>query len=1012
MTDVLKLEFAPLQVWVDFAVAYYEQKKDEQFLSILHEGIKPDAEEAYKDEDHKPARISIYNALAAYHTQKGLKAKDKKVRKEEFAAATDMYNKSTNISLEASMTWVGKGLLLLAKNDIINADQNFDNALAVDSKQTNVPAMLGKACTLFHQAQYRKALDMYKKALTVNPSLPAFLRLGVGLCYFRMADYPMAKQAFERVLELDPKNAQAMSALATLELNSESCQRERAMMMIEQAYHTDPTCPSVLYHLCRHFFYRKDYDSVRKLSNQALSQCQSGELQAEYYFQIARTYHMEGVFLKAYTYYKEALSKDKSHLLARFGYGQMCIGRGDHKEAIKTFEAVYKERPDNFDTLRILGSLYGSSEDQNQRFQARQLLQKAALQAKNNVELLIELGQVCERSHPIEAYQAYRRVVVILEKANSEIPKQIWNNLGVLCHKLDKDEEAMESYNKAFDRTQDPSATLQPDQVTTYYNTGVLYQKMGNIDKAVAIYDDILAAYPDYVDCHMQKGRIHQGKAHNEEALKLFNTAVESATDSQHKITACSLIGNLHLSSGDIGKAEKQFEQILNTMQTDDAYAKINLGNVCHQKALNFKARMKKGKIKKGEKPPGGASFTAASTYYQDILKQNGQNCYAVNGLGVILATWGHMREAKDLFLMAKEAGVDRNFCTNLGHCYVALGQSEQAFKMYQQALERKGTNDAEVLLYLARAHYQANEMQNAKKCLLRAIHQEPTNDLLWYNLALSQEDWAIRVLQKPVTERTSREVALAASELEQAADTFARLCANTTINYLKDKAEKHQDFCRQSRMMAEPHVVHAREREEVAKQVEEESRRQREAVLAAARAADEEKRKREEEERQRLEDIAAKKKAELEGLKDEWLAIREAEEKARENARANDSNDEEEPDLDFEPAKLSRPHLPPCSHPPNIKAFYLCMETCMSSRLCGHTRLGSRRRKRKGRSSRWRIVCLMTIKKKVATGQAGKVLETSVRILLLKLCWKMREIMQVIFCAHHQSVRRILSFH
>ena len=43
-----------------------------------------DAEEAYKGAEHKAARISIYNALAAYHTKKGLVAKKEDLRQREF----------------------------------------------------------------------------------------------------------------------------------------------------------------------------------------------------------------------------------------------------------------------------------------------------------------------------------------------------------------------------------------------------------------------------------------------------------------------------------------------------------------------------------------------------------------------------------------------------------------------------------------------------------------------------------------------------------------------------------------------------------------------------------------------------------------------------------------------------------------------------------------------------------------------------------------------------------------
>jgi RNA polymerase-associated protein CTR9 len=45
-----------------------------------------------------------------------------------------------------------------------------------------------------------------------------------------------------------------------------------------------------------------------------------------------------------------------------------------------------------------------------------------------------------------------------------------------------------------------------------------------------------------------------------------------------------------------------------------------------------------------------------------------------------------------------------------------------------------------QILLYIARANYDSHDLQQAKQCLLRAIHLAPTDHKLWFNAALTMQ--------------------------------------------------------------------------------------------------------------------------------------------------------------------------------------------------------------------------------------------------------------------------------
>ena len=65
----------------------------------------------------------------------------------------------------------------------------------------------------------------YCQALQEHPSAPAEVRLGIAACHHKLGSTTTAGQAYERVLELDPGNADAMLGLASIKFNSSNVQQ-------------------------------------------------------------------------------------------------------------------------------------------------------------------------------------------------------------------------------------------------------------------------------------------------------------------------------------------------------------------------------------------------------------------------------------------------------------------------------------------------------------------------------------------------------------------------------------------------------------------------------------------------------------------------------------------------------------------------------------------------------------------------------------------------------------------
>lgn len=882
VTDALLLEFAPLKLWLDFAAAYYRQGNHAGFKKVLKESFQEDAMRAYAGAEHQPARIGIYCARAAYHTIKMSQTTDAAKKQKHLEKATENIKAATDLNLQDSNVWLTKGLVMQAKNDVASAEQFFQNAISCDNEGKNCAALLGRAVTCYHREEFKQALQFFQKALKMNPDLPAHVRFGVGLCHAKLGDFKMAESAFKRVIALDSSNVLAKVALATIELNAGHI--PEAMELVKTAYALDPYSPPVLCKLADHFFFTKDYDRLEEVVNRALAECQSGELKAECYYQLARMYHVKNNMTQAYAQFKLAITNNPNHVLAQFGMGQMLISRGEKEKALTYFEKIHTQFPNDFDCLRILGSLYSASADKSKVAKGRALLEAATAQSKNNVELLVELGQACERTHPQRAYEAYKRVSEVM-KTNT--PPSVWNNLGVMSYRLGRLVEANNYYEKALGT--DPATTkLAPNQVTTYYNKGLLMEADTKNTQALEIYERILKEYPDYKDGLVAKGFIEWRKGNTTEALRLFEETFKGATTVQLQLHAHSLIGALQLALGRLDEAETHFIAIL-AEHPNDAYSNLQIGNICAERALLFK------RVEGKEPKPKGASMTEASKKFQEVLKQDPTNTFAVNGLGVVLANWGSLNEAKDLFNMAKEAHPTGAFLTNLGHVHLALGLNESAIKMYEMTLEKFLQDEPRIRLYLARAYFLSQKLLECKKELIMAIRNSPADDTLWYNLAITQEEYAIIILRKSAPDKTYEEVVAAVSELESASVTFGRL-SKSTNNEVRGRAGKHATFCTNSLPTAKQHLAYAQVRQQTSKDIEarsliarqEELDRQANAKLAAQQ--------REQEEKARIELLAAQAAERLKKLSEAWQEEKLAEERAREEKQRQEFDEDGNP--------------------------------------------------------------------------------------------------------------------
>lgn len=843
--SILKQEHTQLHIWIALALEYYKQGKTEDFVKLL-EAARIDGNLDYRD--HEKDQMTCLDTLAAYYVQQARKEKNKDSKKELITQATLLYTMADKIIMYDQHHLLGRACFCLLEGDKMDqADAQFHFVL--NQSPNNIPALLGKACISFNKKDYRGALAYYKKALRTNPGCPAGVRLGMGHCFVKLNKLDKARLAFGRALDLNPKCVGALVGLAVLELNNKEADSiKNGVQLLSKAYTIDPSNPMVLNHLANHFFFKKDYSKVQHLALHAFHNTEVEAMQAESCYQLARSFHVQEDYDQAFQYYYQATQfAAASFVLPFFGLGQMYIYRGDKENAAQCFEKVLKAYPNNYETMKILGSLYAASEDQEKRDIAKSHLKKVTEQYPDDVEAWIELAQILEQTDIQNALSAYGTATRILqEKVQADVPPEILNNVGALHYRLGNLGEAKKYFLASLDRAK---AEAEHDEhyysaisVTTNYNLARLYEALCEFHESEKLYKNILREHPNYVDCYLRLGAMARDKGNFYEASDWFKEALQINQDHPD---AWSLIGNLHLAKQEWGPGQKKFERILKQPSTqNDTYSMLALGNVWLQ-TLHQPTRDREKEKRHQDR---------ALAIYKQVLRNDSKNLYAANGIGAVLAHKGYVREARDVFAQVREATAEiSDVWLNLAHIYVEQKQYISAVQMYENCLRKfyKHQN-TEVLLYLARALFKCGKLQECKQILLKARHVAPNDTVLMFNVALVLQRLATFVLKDEKS--NLKEVLNAVKELELAHRYFNYLSkVGDKMRFDLALAASEARQCSDLLSQAQYHVARARKQDEEEKELRAKQEQEKEVLRQKLMKEQEEKRFKEVEEQKKL---------------------------------------------------------------------------------------------------------------------------------------------------------------
>jgi tetratricopeptide (TPR) repeat protein len=265
------------------------------------------------------------------------------------------------------------------------------------------------------------------------------------------------------------------------------------------------------------------------------------------------------------------------------------------------------------------------------------------------------------------------------------------NNLGGVLFQKGNVDEAIAQYQEALQ--------INPNDAVVHNSLGsALFQK-GGVDEAIAQYQTALQINPDFADAHYNFGIALFKMGQVDEAIVHYQKALQIKPDYAE---ACNNLGNALLQKGRVDEAITHCQTALQ-IKPDYAEAHINLGNallqkgqvdeaiVHYQTALQIKPDDAEACYNLGNALLQKGDVDEAIVHYQTALQIKPDNAEAHNNLGNALLKKGDVDEAIAHYQKALQIKPDyAEACYNFGNALLKMGNVDEAIVHYQKALQLK----------------------------------------------------------------------------------------------------------------------------------------------------------------------------------------------------------------------------------------------------------------------------------------------------------------------------------
>ncbi|KAJ3844010.1 RNA polymerase II-associated protein [Lentinula raphanica] len=754
------------------------------------------------------------------------------------------------VSME--LAFLARGIQQLATRHLDEALRSFEDVLA--TKPTNIVALLGKARILYMRRNYPQALQIFQQVLRYNPHCQPDPRIGIGLCLWSMNNKAKAKAAWERSLELNPGNWTALLLLGLESVNASKDghlnEDERTQLLfsgtklIEKAFHANQKNAAAANALCEIFVQKGAFKRALKLAERTIQFADTLSLLTEGYIRAARVSHAEGNSVAATRYFSLATEGQPKHVLAAMGLAQTQMNNGELGGAINTLDSLLQapNPQKSLEATVMLASLRGSprpgissSEMAQERTRARELfdrvvksleiedgrttngsgLSKASRTISEDMNMHLEIARLWQDLNLDRTTKALQQALQVVSRSSGTAEPRLLNNLGALYHLETKLSEAQRFYEDALTQSIS-SESSETISTSILYNLARVYEDQGEEEKAKDAYEKLLSRHPEYVDAKIRQAHLLHNVNRNGEAHDLIKESLSSQSTNLN----LRAFYTYFLIQTNLTKNAKDFVfTTLKDFDKHDVYSLCAAGWIHYNQARENRDTSSKGTEERRK------GFLRSTEFYDKALQLDPCCAFAAQGLAIVTAedalgslsgvsssggeeaqrrTQG-TRDALDVFAKVRESVNDGSVYVNMGHCYYARDEFDRAIESYETASVRfYHSQNVSVLLCLCRSWYAKAmkdqsypSIQTALKYAQTALHIQPNDKAILYNIAMIQQKSAEMLFQLPPAKRTLKDLQRVIDMAQHAHKLFGALASDKSqqVPYSRDIADQRRKY-------------------------------------------------------------------------------------------------------------------------------------------------------------------------------------------------------------------------
>ncbi|KAF7357881.1 Tetratricopeptide repeat protein 1 [Mycena venus] len=799
--------------------------------------------------------------------------KDQQTKAEYYKEAAIFLNSGAGVGFPGHLAFLTRGIHQLATRAMPDALTSFNGVL--EEKPTNLIALIGKGRILYAQRNFPEALKIFRRVLELNPRCIPDPRVGIGLCLWALGHKAKAKAAWQRSLDVNPNEwpAQLLLGLEAINAskNDASSEAERAhsftmgTRMIERAFKANQKSAAAANALCELFLRKGSHDRALKLAERTIQFADTLTVLTEGYIRAGRVSHAEGSLAQATKYYSSATEGQPKHVIGAIGLAQMQMQNDEMAAAIHTLDTLLQppNPQSSLEATVILASLRGyprpgvsSSDVAQERAKARELFDRVTkvLEAEdarvnghgpsrvsrsigNDIDMHAEIARLWQGENLDRVGKSLTEALRISEASGQTDPRLL-NNLGALLQLDGKLADAREKYESALQVTAGlNSEGAEAMSTSILYNLARVYEEEGLDDMAKDAYEKLLLRHPEYVDAKIRQAQMQANLNRHNEAHELLKQAL-AAQNSNLNVRAYY---TYFLIQANLPKPAKDFVfATLKDHDKHDVYSLCAAGWIMYQQSRENRDTTPKGTEERRR------GFQRSAEFYEKALQLDPLCAFAAQGLAIVTAEDAlgtlsgaappgpnvddvqkrlkNARDALDVFAKVRESINDGSVYFNMGHCYYARDEFDRAIESYETASTRfYAGHNVPVLLCLCRSYYaKAAKEQNFKAMgdALRyaqlALHIQPNDKAVVYNIAMIQQKSAEMLFALPTTKRTLKDLKRSIDLAHNAQKLFAALASDkaSMVPYSREIADQRRKYGDTMLRRSEEHLAAQKQHE------------------------------------------------------------------------------------------------------------------------------------------------------------------------------------------------------